>query len=415
MQRRDLSKVLLGTAAGSMILSGAAQAQTCTAPCYPPTSDETGITPILTQYEVGDVRRYGADPSGTNDSTGAFNKALLALGTCFAVDGKYRIDGTVTVADYQSLRLSHEAQLVRMASHSTQTTPVVHIRGVHALVDGGVIESENDSPNGVVCCGALNINTSAWQSLYWVFKNCRVFTKHYGGATANPYPGDSQGVGVYIASSEPVLGSAYTNYFGTIQNIQIENATTAFLLTDLCNAHSFVNCTARGIYWYGFRLHGAYANSFSGGFLEVPHRNGVIGIWLAHKLVPSSPTSVFTMRNHFQGITMELTGSDDIGLHIGNPETTNNFVQFAWNGIGPAVNDVTNANTIINDIGGARFNNVRVSAPTPTGTGTQLSFGNTTATNVGGAGGAAPLPVTPLGYLVVDYGGQKIKVPYYRA
>lgn len=67
------------------------------------------------------------------------------------------------------------------------------------------------------------------------------------------------------------------NYFGTLQNIQVENATIAYLLTDLANGHTFVNCTCRGIYWYGFRLHGAYGNSFSGGFLEIAHRNGIIG------------------------------------------------------------------------------------------------------------------------------------------
>lgn len=415
MQRRDLTKLLAlsATAIGATAVSTQASAQTCTAPCYPPTPDETGITPILTQYEPGDVRRYGGDPTGTQDSTDAFNNALLALGTCFAVDGIYRIDRTITVDSYQSLRLAHDARLVRMGNRSNELTPVVNIRGVHSLVDGGVIESQNDSPDGVVCCGALTLN-SQWQSLYWVFKNCRVFTRDYN-LPGSPTPGDSLAVGVYLKSSEPVLGSSYTNYFGTVQNINVENATTAYLLSDLANAHSFINCTARGIHWYGFRLHGAYANSFSGGFLEVAHRNGIIGIWLAHKLVPGSATTVFTMRNHFQGITMEFAGSDDIGLHIGNPETMNNFVQFAWNGLGTAVNDVTNANTIINDIGGARFNNVRVNAPTPTGTGTQLSFGNTTAMTVGAAGGAAPLPVAPLGYLVADYGGQKIKVPYYRA
>ena len=53
-----------------------------------------------------------------------------------------------------------------------------------------------------------------------------------------------------------------------------------------------------------------------------------------------------------------------------------------------------------------------LNAARPTGSGTQVSSGNTTSTSVGAAGGAAPLPATPLGYPVVDYGGSKVKIPY---
>jgi hypothetical protein len=47
---------------------------------YPRTSAEitAGVTPTYYHYEPGDVRRYGADPEGANDSTTAFNNACLS-------------------------------------------------------------------------------------------------------------------------------------------------------------------------------------------------------------------------------------------------------------------------------------------------------------------------------------------------
>lgn len=58
-------------------------------------------------------------------------------------------------------------------------------------------------------------------------------------------------------------------------------------------------------------------------------------------------------------------------------------------------------------------NGLRTTAATPTGTGTQLSIGNTTAASVGAAGGASALPATPSGYLQIDIGGVKYKLPYF--
>jgi hypothetical protein len=52
-------------------------------------------------------------------------------------------------------------------------------------------------------------------------------------------------------------------------------------------------------------------------------------------------------------------------------------------------------------------------AGTPTGTGSQVSVGNTVRTTVGGAGGASALPATPRGYLEIDIGGTKRQLPYY--
>lgn len=145
-----------------------------------------GITPTNTQFEAGDVRRYGADPTGSADSTLAFNRALAGNGTCSAVDGVYRIDGTVTIESYHSVRLSNNAKLIRKASATNNTAPVVHIRGVQSSMDGGAVWPENSSPSGVVYCGATDVNTRNWQSVYWEFKNCFVYCKDFGRSQREP-------------------------------------------------------------------------------------------------------------------------------------------------------------------------------------------------------------------------------------
>jgi hypothetical protein len=43
----------------------------------------------------------------------------------------------------------------------------------------------------------------------------------------------------------------------------------------------------------------------------------------------------------------------------------------------------------------------------------QISYGGTTATTVGAAGGASALPATPTGYIIVNVAGTQMKVPYY--
>jgi hypothetical protein len=78
MDRRDISRILLGTAAGGALLSKPAQAQSCVAPCYARTAVEiaVGVTPVDYSYPRGDVRRYGAVGNGTTSDRAAFQAAI---------------------------------------------------------------------------------------------------------------------------------------------------------------------------------------------------------------------------------------------------------------------------------------------------------------------------------------------------
>lgn len=83
MRRRDISKALFATAAGSTAVVRPAEAQSCTAPCYAQTAAEiaASVTPVNYAYPPGHVLRYGTNTSpGTTDMWQAFQNALTCAG-----------------------------------------------------------------------------------------------------------------------------------------------------------------------------------------------------------------------------------------------------------------------------------------------------------------------------------------------
>ncbi|MFL6601392.1 MAG: hypothetical protein ACJ8R9_08675 [Steroidobacteraceae bacterium] len=83
MHRRDISKALLATAAGSGVLAERAHAQTLNAPSFARTAAEiaAGVTPTDLRYSPTgpcDIRRYGAQQSNTDSQNlAALNQAIL--------------------------------------------------------------------------------------------------------------------------------------------------------------------------------------------------------------------------------------------------------------------------------------------------------------------------------------------------
>jgi hypothetical protein len=101
-----------GAGAGERRLSGGG--------LFPQTPREkaAGITPLNTSFAPGNVCRYGADPTGTNDSTAAFNAATFhdldyslegLLNEIVVPAGTFRLDGTVYVRKGQRLRGAYAA------------------------------------------------------------------------------------------------------------------------------------------------------------------------------------------------------------------------------------------------------------------------------------------------------------------
>jgi len=67
-------------------------------PCYAATQAElaAGATPANTTYPPGDIRRYGADPSGSADSTASIQSALNVDQAVYIPAGQYRITAALT-------------------------------------------------------------------------------------------------------------------------------------------------------------------------------------------------------------------------------------------------------------------------------------------------------------------------------
>ena len=294
------------------------------------------------------VLDFGADPTGTNDSTTAIQNAINASKYVLIPYGVYRCDGIITI---QSTHTSQKhvqmqgAQLIRKSANSSATGSVVQLLGSYGSFDGGqgFITSENASPKGVVSLGHSDNTTSNYTAIHWYFGNTTVET-----ISVNSAPSTFANVGVYIPSSQPYLGSSAANYFGTVENVNVQNSSTAFWLTDLVNGCRFINCTVNGYWSNCFVLNGAYGNTFYGGFLEYCYQNSAGCIQLLVKLYPSAPyaSSIQSVYNHFYGSTMELYATSMTGIII-NSGCQANFIEFNWNTNGTAIQDSDGFNNII--------------------------------------------------------------------
>lgn len=315
----------------------------------------TKVTYSMIDGRLANVLDYGADPTGAADSTVAIQTAIDNNNAVFIPEGTYRCDNTITImssyANRKHVVMTAATKLQRLSAHSASVGPVIELLGNYGHFDGGFGElmTQNNSPRGVACLGQADQTTSNYNGLYWNFENCDVRAKDFTGLS--PAAGD--GVGVFIPSSQPLLGSSYVNYFGTVSNVRVFDATTGFHLTDLANAHTFVNCFVDFFWFYGYRLNGAYGNTFYGGFINGCKQNGGTAILLSNKINPAYPfaSALQSSSNNFFGMTIELYTSTNNGVQIdagsGSPlqECAHNFCQINWNSSGNAFVDNTSGAT----------------------------------------------------------------------
>lgn len=318
----------------------------------------TKVTYSMIDARFANVLDYGADPTGTNDSSVAIQAAVDANDCVFIPEGSYRCDTPILIeSTYQHKKyvlMTGSTKLKRLAAHSSAQGPVIEFVGNYGHFDGafGEILSENISPRGVVVLGQRDQNLlSTGNGLYWSFVNCDIRCKDTGGAE----PSVGSVVGVFIPSAQPFKGSNYANYFGNVTNVRVFSAGTAFWLTDIANAHTFVNCTVDAFWHYAWLLNGAYGNTIYGGFINGCQKDYGRGITLDNKAYPTAPyaASHQSNNNNIYGMTMELYTSNNYGVYIpagvAGYSSAHNFIQFSWNSSGTSVTDLTNdgTNTII--------------------------------------------------------------------
>ncbi len=388
-------------------------------------------------------------------------------------------------------------QVATAGARTSATAPIVHLKGLYAVCRGGVIETQNDAPGGVVC-GHLDTTSSGWNSLWWHLADCDILCKDYlgntaavpiagvtradpavvttaghphdyangqlviikgvegmrqlnynvytvadvtpttfalkgngmiargsidttnygayvSGGTVQVFPDEHRCIGVYVPSSQPMLGNRSVNYYGRITNVHVQSSTTAFWFTDTANGHQLANVNWNGFYWSGLVLQGAYGNRAVLGFCDGAYQNGVIGIYLRERANPGAPSAstAGAMRNHVMGGTFEFGTVDNYGCYVSQDgRCTNNFVEFAFNTKGTILEDPAAGNTVIETKAPAVFSALTLGGPTPKGSGSQVSLGNTT-TSSARAGDASAVPSKPAGYWSIDIGGNKRLVPFY--
>lgn len=300
---------------------------------------------------------FGADNSGAADATpaiqAALDKAEAGLRTeghtVFVPDGVYHLDGTLEVRDYKALLASPGARFVRRAARSKSLAPLIRGSGSYWHIDlgGAWVETENDSPQGVVCLGPADPATQPQGALFWTFRNARLFCKARGYPSSPRYRPRS-GIGLYVASAQPFHGSDAANYFGTIENVQVHQATESLLMTDLANGHSVRGLRVEFFYHRAVLLHGAYGNNIELDFINGCYEEDATAIELAPKLAPTArhAATLESSRNRITCPTMELYWKNGTGVTIGK-NCQNNFVQFEFSSPGRPMNLVDSHNVVL--------------------------------------------------------------------
>lgn len=296
---------------------------------YPRTAAEitASITPTAFIYPPGDVRRYGADPTGTNDSASAFAQALAACSPvaltpqqpAFAQGGTFRVDTTVVIEDYRELQLFGNAKLIRKSSGSANTTPVVQVKGNYAVLRGGQLWSENNSPSGVLNCGHRD-TSSTENALFWRVHDTQVFGKDWLGTQASfNITGATQ--------ANPCVVSIPGHNFTNGQVIFIENVagmtqlnhrvyTVAGAVAGVSVQLSGVNSTAYGAYTSGGRA------------LLAPGVGDIIGIY-----VPSSQPFLGNTANYFGTVSNCKIHSCTQAVAMTDLANGHTFENVSWEGI----------------------------------------------------------------------------------
>lgn len=97
-----------------------------------------GVIPTNTGYQPGDVRRYGADPTGVADSALAFTNAFKSSNYVYAESAVYRINSTIVVPSFRMF--SYAGSTITLFCGAT---PFLSFTGanacLHVFGGGGVV------------------------------------------------------------------------------------------------------------------------------------------------------------------------------------------------------------------------------------------------------------------------------------
>ncbi|MBM0104343.1 hypothetical protein JM946_06280 [Steroidobacter sp. S1-65] len=189
MQRRDLSKILIASAAGSALLSAEAKAQTCTPACYPRTQSEIDamVVPTDLSYPPGDVRRYGAvayqgPPAAITNQTVAFNRAIAAHPAEVSVPaGEFYVNLTITTYGVQIRGMGREQTTLRNFANAAIITIDNSVSDIRGFVLEGVYLRNRDK-NSYTSADGIHVRGVSAERLcdFLSFKDVYIFQMRHG-------------------------------------------------------------------------------------------------------------------------------------------------------------------------------------------------------------------------------------------
>lgn len=170
MDRRDISRNLFAAAVGAAVLSNKSEAQTCVLPCWAQTSAEAaaGVVPTNTSFRPGDWRRYGADPTGSADSTTAIINSCKANGLSFDESGgTYKIASSIAVPSGVTIEGAGSKTILQATSGNN---PVFSLSGTASV----------SIRNLKITCTAIGTTAVAaihvFNSTNCIVENCEIVT-----------------------------------------------------------------------------------------------------------------------------------------------------------------------------------------------------------------------------------------------
>jgi len=206
--------------------------------------------------DIESVVDFGADPTGSTDSTTAINNALGAGNVVYIPQGTYRIDDTILIQDNKTLLL--DGILHRMSTHSSSTRPVVKIKGNYASFKGNglesVVKTDNNAPNGVVLWGSEDPTTEYVNNRFVNVSDLRIECRSDGTGTTLVSNTLS------LQNSQFWLGGAL--YDGVFQNLHLFNGGKQVYLNPISNGNIFNN-----IFCWNTRGYSVYLDGVSGGII----------------------------------------------------------------------------------------------------------------------------------------------------
>ena len=259
--------------------------------------------------ETAKVTQFGCVATMASDQTALLNAAFaLYAGKEIRVPtGIFRVDGSLMITSGCRVVMEKGAVFYRSSTYSAATTPVVYLLDSFSELIGGLIQTDNGSPNGCVVLGIMNYadTRNVW---YWKFLNC-----------------DLQGNGVAGSIGWAIYGAggANVNYFGTVNNITTKNFDIPVKLFENANAHNISNIHCWQAKTANIVLQGAYANNFVNMFFHGGAANGCIGISLLSKTVGAQTNS---QSNSFVNWTAETGGSTDQAFFIDSGCVNNTLI-----------------------------------------------------------------------------------------